>query len=133
MNGQNGRVPGVPITLTGPQRAAALAHVGLTAGWLLLSVSEMFEMQKAMQGATDENERLNKQTARLVSRGIVNAAVTDKVLASARAFLAIVAERDADPAIRVDALNEIAHIDEALALLPTVKNETREKEGDPKP
>lgn len=115
MNGANGRSP---LHLNGPQRQAALAKLGLSQGWCLVSVSEMLDMQKAMEGSTAENERLNKQTARLIAVGLVNSQIFDKTIQSARTFLVIVAEKDAEPTFRVDALREIAHIDEALAVLP---------------
>lgn len=114
MNAHNGS----PLYLNGPQRQAALSKLGLSQGWCLVSVSEMLDMQKAMEGSTKENERLNKQTARLVAVGLVNSQIFDKTIQSARAFLLIVAEKDAEPTFRVDALREISHIDEALEVLP---------------
>lgn len=107
-----------PLALSGPQRTAALGKLGLAEGWLLLSVSEMYDLKKAMDGCSKENERLNKQTAKLVAHQIVKDAVAVKSLKSARAVLAIIADRDAEPAMRIDALREVAQIDEALSILP---------------
>lgn len=114
----NGHDPIGPLRLTNPQRAAILHKAGLGSGWLLLSVSEMLDMQKQMTGATEENERLNKQTAKLIARQIVNASITDKALASARACLFQASQHASDPILRIDALKEIANIDEAVAVLP---------------
>lgn len=118
MNNHNGRAPHAPLNLTGSQRAAILHKAGLGSGWILMSLSEMFEMKKAMDGATEENERLNKQTAKLIARQIVNAAITDKTLSSARACLFQVTQHANDPILRIDALKEISNIDEAVSVLP---------------
>lgn len=136
MNNQpNGNRPGhAPLHMSAPQRAALLQKMGISAGWLLMSVSEMFDLKKAMEGATKENERLNKQTARLVARGLVHTAIAEKALSSARATLALLAEMGGTFAHRADALREVANIDEALTVLPTLpktEDETEKKEGPP--
>lgn len=121
MNNQNGRSPHGPLNLTGPQRVALLHKAGLGSGWVLMSISEMFEMKKAMDGATEENERLNQQTAKLIARQIVNAAITAKTLQSARKFCSLVGEasnEQVSATYRFDAMKEIANIDEAVSVLP---------------
>lgn len=52
-----------------------LKELGLDAGWLLLSTSEMKDLKSSMDGAMKEVDRLNKQTARLVSDKIALSAV----------------------------------------------------------
>lgn len=130
INGKNHRQP---LHLNPRQRAEILAKNGLAGGWLLMSVSEMFEMKKNMDGCAKENERLNKQTARILANQIVHAAVADKALQSARATFALFAETGGNFAIRADCLREVAHIDEALSILPTPKSEEEpeKKEGKP--
>ncbi len=131
MKNVNGSNHGQPLHLNPRQRAEILAKNGLAGGWLLMSVSEMFELKKQMDGCTAENERLNKQTARILALQIVNAAVADKALQSARATFALFAESGGNFAIRADCLREVANIDEALSILPTPKSEDEpeKKEG----
>lgn len=123
MNNVNGSNHGGPLFLNAKQRAAILHKAGIHEGWVLMSVSEMFNLKKQMDGATAENERLNKQTAKIVARGLVHAAVAEKALSSARATFALFAETGGNFAIRADCLREVAHIDEALSVLPTPKSE----------
>ncbi len=118
MNKVNGHNHDQPLHLNPRQRAEMLHKMGLSGGWLLMSVSEMFEMKKNMDGCAKENERLNKQTARIVAREIVNSAIADKALTSARAAFALFAEQGGNFAIRADCLREVANIDEALSVLP---------------
>jgi hypothetical protein len=56
-----------------------LKELGLEAGWLLLSTSEMKDLKASMDGAMKEIERLNKQTARLVSDKIALNAVLSAI------------------------------------------------------
>jgi len=61
-----------PLTMSGPQRTACLRKLGLEGGWLLLSIAEMLDLRKSMNGALAENERLNKQTAQLIAKWIAD-------------------------------------------------------------
>lgn len=135
MNNVNGSNHG-PLNLNARQRATILHKAGLGAGWVLLSVSDMFELKKNMDGAQKENERLNKQTARLVARGLVHAAVAEKALSSARTFCDLVAKADntdVSATFRIDALKEVSNLDEALSVLPTPKIEAKPEAEEGKP
>lgn len=129
----NGSNHGGPLHLNAKQRAAILHKAGIHDGWVLLSVSEMFNLKRQMEGATAENERLNKQTARIVAQKIIHDAVADKALRSARGTFALFAEMGGCFAIRSDALREVANIDEALSILPApgpATSETEKKEDE---
>lgn len=118
MSGVNGHnLGGGPLHLSTPQRVALLKKIGLAQGWMLLTVAEMFDMKKAMDGATAENERLNKQTARLMSAWISDQSRAVQALEDAKATLKLFAEAPAGaipPALRIDAVNSIAKLDAAL-------------------
>ncbi len=118
MSGANGRRPTPPLTMSTPQRRAALEQLGLLPGWVLLSVAEMQDLSRSMKGATDENERLNKQTARLLAAQLVNQAVVSKALASARALLEVIANGASDSEVKAAAAREVAQIDQAADALP---------------
>jgi hypothetical protein len=107
--------------------------MGIHDGWVLMSVSEMFNLKKAMDGSTKENERLNKQTARLIAQKLVHDAVADKALRSAREAFALFAEMGGNFAFRADALREVANIDEALSILPSPKPAAPEEKKEDKP
>jgi len=121
MNNVNGSNHGGPLNLNPRQRAEILAKIGLSGGWVLMSVSEMFDLKKAMEGSTAENERLNQQTARILAQKLVHDAVADKALRAARATFSLLAESAGHFAYRADALREMAHIDEALSILPSTQ------------
>lgn len=129
MKNLNGSNHGGPLHLNARQRAEILHKMGIQQGWVLMSVSEMFDLKKNMDGCAKENERLNKQTARILAQQLVHAAVADKGLRSAREILSRLAEMGGNFAIRADCLSEVAKIDEALSVLPTPKPEEK-KEGE---
>jgi hypothetical protein len=132
VNGPNGNHPGrSPLTLSAPQRAALLRKIGIADGWVLMSVAEMMDLKKNMEGCQAENDRLNKQTARILARQLVYSAITDKALRSARALLAQFSELAGNFAYRADALKEVANLDEALSVLPTPQTPEEKKEETP--
>lgn len=115
MSGINGKGP-APLHLTNPQRAAYLAKMGLNGGWVLLSLAEMHEMKRLMDGATAENARLNQQSAKLISSWIADQWRAKCALERMEKFCAGLAERtDLPMAITQDALTELAAIRPDLA------------------
>lgn len=66
----DGSTPGGPLKMSAAQRHAFLAKFKMEQGWLLLTRAEMIAMKQAMDGCQKENERLNKELARMIAEKI---------------------------------------------------------------
>lgn len=96
-------------TLSPVERAAALASIGLSNGWVLVDVPEMFEMRKTMDECQRENERLNGQLSTLIAQGVARQGIIEQ-LETTRAVIKTVSEQNG-PATKDALETEIKALD----------------------
>lgn len=126
----NGRDP-APLSLSTAQRMSLLHKIGLGNGWILLTAAEVIQMRVSMEGMKAENEKLSANMGHLLGAWIADQQRAVGALTRSRALVAAIVHGGTDypPAVRIDAVNELAALDADLAHFAAVDANKTGREG----